>query len=485
MVIQFLKHTAFRIWTATLVSVFSSLWLLSLLDNAAGLATPLVILAIFFSLSFAASGWLGTNLALRLLPSILHEAGVYERSGEPYKAEKAYQKALALYDSFLMSPKARRSGMPALASRMARLYAAQAERQAAADRFMEEYLDSYPADQDIAENWLQTREYQGGLAPRQHDLAARIGEAHADNTAIQIILARLYLLAKRTDFPALQTYRRAMAAPLAASAIMTTDLANVFIDEGRSDEWALPVYLRAAAQQPSWEALRCGVAACLRWIRPSDGNADLLAQAETVLGKTDAETLRRMSSGFVPPSGSYPVHDAWETGEEIEPAGTVSLITRLREAGTRISRFRQGLHGKVAERVRRSTGLRRTLTWSLIGGLGALAAMFTINTVGYLTPSPVPEPQPVAPPVVDAPAPMPYTLQVAAYLKPGYAERYIESLRKQSVDAYLVKAHGNDKTWYQVRVAHFPDKAAARAYGSNLKAEGLIEDFYVARDQEP
>jgi hypothetical protein len=482
-----LKHTAFRIWAATAISVPGSLWILSLLDHDGGLLTPLLLLAVFFVLCFAVSGWLGVKLALGLLPSILHEAGVYERNGEPQKAESAYRKALALYESYLMSPGARRRGIATLVSRMARLYAAQTERQAAADQFMDVYLENYPADHEIAENWLQTREYQGGLAPHQQDLAARIGQAHADNISIQTRLARLYLLGKRTDFPALQTYRRVMATPESKSSNMAMDLANVFIDEGRSDEWALPVYLRAAAQQPAWETLRCGIAACLRWIRPSDGNADLLEQAHAILGSTDEETLRRMSSGFVPPSGSFTLQDTPQIKEDVDPDRPRKVALRLREVGSHIHRLRQDLRGKIVDRMRRSAGLRRTLTWGLIAGLGTLATIFTINTVGYLTPSPVPEPAPlpVQPTVEKPPPPMPYTLQVAAYLKPEHAEDYIKSLRKQSVDAYLVKARGNDKTWYQVRVAQFPDKAAARTFGSNLKAEGLIEDFYVARNQKP
>ena len=128
------------------------------------------------------------------------------------------------------------------------------------------------------------------------------------------------------------------------------------------------------------------------------------------------------------------------------------------------------------------------MTWSLIAGLGVLATVFLINTVGYLTPSPVPEPAPqaIAPtPVVTPPPPMPYTLQVAAYLKPEHAERYLASLKKQAIDAYVIKAHGDDKIWYQVRIDHFPDKDTARAYGSRLKEKGIIDDFYVASTQEP
>lgn len=485
--IQLLKHMAFRIWAATVLSVPLSLWLLSLLNNASGLAMPLGVLIVLFSLFFAVSGWLTSQLALRLLSPMLHEAAVWERSGDPHRAEKVYQKALALYDSFLISPRARRIGIPSLVSRMARMYAAQTDNPATAGPFMEAYLNTYPTDHEIAENWLQTREYQGGLEPHQEELAARIGEIHVDRMAIQTTLARLYLNDQRTDFPALQTYRRAMAFPLSSSSAIAIDLSEVFIREGRSDEWALPVYLNAAEQQPPWEALRCGIAACLRWILPSDHNTDLLARAKKILGRIDEETLVRMSSGFVPPTGSYRANDMQETGES-DTGGLIhdGMLARLKGIGTRTSQSRHRLQAMVVDYVRRSPGLRHAMTWSLITGLGVIAALFLINTVGYLTPSPVPEPQPVEPPpVVIPPPPMPYTLQVAAYLKPEHAERFLERLKKQAIDAYVIQAHGNDKTWYQVRISHFPDKATARTFGSNLKEKGIIEDFYVARAQEP
>ena len=120
-------------------------------------------------------------------------------------------------------------------------------------------------------------------------------------------------------------------------------------------------------------------------------------------------------------------------------------------------------------------------------GLGILAALFIVHTIGYLAPSPTPPPTapsaPVPPQEAVAPAPpMPYTLQVAAYLKPEHAERYLKDLKANGIEAYLKQAQANDKTWYQVRIAHFPTKAEALAYGSGLKARGLVEDFYVAKD---
>jgi tetratricopeptide (TPR) repeat protein len=485
--IQSLKHTAFKLWAATAVAVPMSLWLLAQLNTAGGLAVPLAVLSVLFLLGYTASGWLASQLALRLVHPVLHEAGVWERSGEVDKAEEVYQKALLLYDSFLMAPAARRKGLPPLIARMARMYAAQTEKQEAGDDFLEHYLEIDPTDLDMAKTWLQSREYQGGITPHQQDLVARIGEIHKGEPTLQMTLARLYLQGRQTDFPALQTYRRAMSVAPEHFPTIAVDLSRVFIGEGRSDEWALPVYLQASQQQPHWEELRCGLAACLRWILPSERNAKWLAHAREIVGAVDEETLVRMSSGFVPPTGSFRIEALHE--KHVAPGAGPARKGITAPLGQAFLHFRSTvgqLQAGIVGRVRRSPGLRRGITWSLITGLGVLAAVFLINTVGYLTPSPAPEPPPLAPAPSTPPAPpKPFTLQVAAYLKPEHAERYLESLRKQSIDAYVVRAHSNDKTWYQVRIAHFPDKTEALAYGSSLKAEGLIEDFYVARDQTP
>ena len=487
MTIQSLKHNAFRIWAATVFAIPLCLWLLSRWNENAGLAVPLTVLSLLFALGYAASGWLGTRLAQRMIPPILHEAGIWERSGDMDRAQQACQKALSLYDSFLMAPSARRAGLPRLVARMARMYAAQTERHEAADAFLEHFLEMNPGDAEIAQTWLLGRAYHGGLTPRQQDLAARIGDAHVDNMTIQMGLARLYLLAEQTDFPALQTYRRVMSAVPGQFGAIVLDLSRVFIGEGRSDEWALPVYLLAARQAPQWEALGCGLAACLRWILPSERNAEWLDQARQVIGDVDDETLVRMSSGFVPPTGGYRVEEA--PGAEADVIGRTLpgvTLSRLRQSAGRITDLMGKLPAAVVGGLRRSPGLRRGITWGLMAGLGIIATVFLINTVGYLTPSPPPEPEPVTPPVaVPAPPPMPYTLQVAAYLKPEHAQRYLDELRKHAIGAYVVKAHSNEKTWYQVRIAHFPDKAQALAYGGTLKAKGLIEDFYVAMDQAP
>jgi cell division septation protein DedD len=95
--------------------------------------------------------------------------------------------------------------------------------------------------------------------------------------------------------------------------------------------------------------------------------------------------------------------------------------------------------------------------------------------------TPAPSATAVADPAaVSAPPPADlFTLQVAAHLKQEYALKLVEDLKKKGLDAYWIETVSGGKTWYQVRIAHFPDQASAREFGRNLKWKGVIDDFYV------
>ena len=71
------------------------------------------------------------------------------------------------------------------------------------------------------------------------------------------------------------------------------------------------------------------------------------------------------------------------------------------------------------------------------------------------------------------------TLQVAANLKSEYALKFVDDLKQRGYDAYWIETASGGKTWYQVRIAHFPDPQSARDFGARLKQKGIIEDFYV------
>ncbi len=477
--IPFLKNCAFRIWCAGLLAFVLSLGLLTQTGEAAALGTPLLVFALIYGAVFVSLGWLTNHIVRIQLDPLLHEAGILERGGMGLEAEQAFDKSLTLLDSFLISPRRRRRYLRILGERMARFYAAQAEKNGRAFQWITRYLNAHPEDGAIAEVWLQDMEGLAGWTKTQQDLAARIGEAHSGDRHIQTILARIYISAARTDFPALQTYRRVMTAPEGAPGPMIGELARLFIKEGRADEWALTAYVQAARQGASSPDLLCGLAACLRWIQDAERNRGLVKQARQITGPIGKDELERMSSGFLPPTG------------RLEPvAGSIQSSARLRAGfGWTADRFRAMGRGlaqgaQKAAVALRSPRLRKVLKAGLIGGLALIAAALIFSTAGHLV-KPPPPPPPPAPEVAVKIEPAPYTLQVAAYLKPGHADRFIRILKAKGQDAYRVEARSHQKIWYQVRVGHFPTKAAARAHGQQLKTEGAIEDFYVANYRKP
>ncbi|MBL0714666.1 MAG: SPOR domain-containing protein [Desulfosarcina sp.] len=475
--IHLLKNTAFRIWSAGLAALMVSLWLLPHTGEAVSIFKPLLIVGILFAAAFSGIGWLTDRIVRIQLRPLLHEAGILERGGMGLAAERAFENALALLDSFMVTPRHRRYYLRALGKRMARFYAAQAEKNDQAVKWITRYLRAYPGDGAIAEVWLQDMESRSGWTKSQQDLATRIGEARSDDRRVQAALARLYIRAHRTDFPALQTYRRIMEDPDWGLGPMVLDLARLFIKEGRADEWALRAYVHAAQRRAPSENLLCGLAACLRWIQTSERTRDLLTQARTLIGASGENDLERMSSGFFPPTTRF------ESGAEaarplsVFHSGYIRVVHLTGDLGNWMGR---GIQTATAGMT--STRLPTLLKVGLIVGLAIAAITLLFNTAGHLVRPPSPPPPP-PPKVAVKIEPTPYTLQVAAYLKPEHAERYVQGLQGKGLDAYRIEAQGHQKTWYQVRVGHFPTKAAARSHGRELKAAGVIEDFYVANYQ--
>lgn len=116
-----------------------------------------------------------------------------------------------------------------------------------------------------------------------------------------------------------------------------------------------------------------------------------------------------------------------------------------------------------------------------------LAVAGIVLTVAWRAVSRVPEPLPPPPetpapvqPIAPPPITDPFTIQVAAYMTADDAQRFVDQLKQAQLDAFWTQAASANRTWYQVKISHFPTKAQAREYGETLKSKGLIDDFYVA-----
>jgi hypothetical protein len=482
MMVSLLRHSTFRLWAAIVLGGLASLAVLPFLQAYLGLGSNILVTGVILLVFFLTVGWASNRWALHKADRLTAEAGVFERDGMYPEAEDAFRRAVALFDSFMVSPAVRRKRAAGLGARIARFYLARSRLDQTSEDFLADYLNSNPKDGEVARHWLHRVEARGGLKDEHQELAWRIGEAQPKDIYIQRILARFYLLLERTDFSALQTYRRVCEAEDPAPREFIAELAKLFLKEKRADEWALAIYLQALACDGDRTEYLRGLAACVHWIPDTGRTRRQLQQARQYLQTIDANTLKTMAAGFNPPLPSEAVRKA---RRRIRPAALVAAATR-NMASLTASALQRAIDRiiQAASLMRHSRRARRLFTGILLSGLALAIAGLVVNTVSHLKVTEAPPaqkaPEPVLPVVTD-----PFTLQVAAYLKPEYAKSYVQDLKKQGLDAYWSEAVRGDKRWYQVRLSHFATKQSARDYGETLKSQGIIDDYYVANFSRP
>jgi len=467
-------------WLSALLGGLACLWVLPAIQSRIGLEWVPLPAAAILTVFFLGTGWALNQWGMNIVRRLVYDAGVRERDGMYTEAEDAFRRAMAMFDSFLISPFRKREKSTLLASRLARFYLARAEKSHDSESFIVAYLYARPDDEEVAEDWLNQIQSRGGLREEHQELAFRIGSALPKNRAVQLALARFYLLLERTDFPALQAYRRVCYADDQAPQPFVNDLARLFIRERRADEWALKIYLQALEGGAEESELLGGVAACVRWAPEAERKSPLLLKAHSYLRGLDEFRLSAMHAAFKPP----------------QPALPSPKMGYWRPLGTRVVDIMHGLSKSVVygpasafQRIKKrikflahltqsSRKAKRAAAGALLAVLTAGIAILLINTVNYLVKTDIAAGGKANP--AEAVVTDPFTIQVAAYLNSVHAHRFVDQLKKQGLDAYWNEAMSGNKKWYQVRVSHFADKRSARQYAEALKARGIIEDYYIA-----
>jgi len=484
-VLYILRHISLRIWASVLLGGLMSLWILPVFHPHIWLDWSLVPALVIMIVVFMAVGWFSNRLGLSVVERLIREATTWERVGAYRGAEEAFNKATAILDSFLLSPLVKRKESAKLAARLARFYLARADKNHSSETFIIAYLKSHPEDEEVAENWLQQVESHGGLKADHYELAFRIGNAQPENTIIQHLLARFYLSEGRTDFPALQTYRQVLSESSNETIDIVEGLAELFLRERRADEWALRIYLQAFRLSSERHKLLRGIAACVHWTHETERTTHLLQQARKLLVSLDEMQLKKLRAGFNPP-GLEPAEQKISAQLKVG----ITLWKVVRQIGSSLFNLITsaafeliGSARDLINLIKRSRRSKLILEWTMITLLAIGVITLMVNTVSHLirTKRALYEKEKAIEIVVTDP----FTLQVAAYLKPQDAERYVKYLKTKKLDAFWIKRRGKRKVWYQVRVSHFANKASARAYGKNLKAQGIIDDFYVANYERP
>jgi hypothetical protein len=479
------RNIAFRLWLTTLIAGLLCLWILPAFQFRIGLDWVIIPVVALFVFVFSGIGWATTQWGLGRVERLILEAGTHERDGMIAEAEAGFQRALAIFDSFLISPFVRRKKSLRLASRMARFYSARVDTSSFSEVFLTAYLQAYPEDEEIAEHWLQQRESRGGIDEEDQDLAFLIGDTHPDNRKIQQIMAGYYLLLERVDYSALQAYRAISEKEGRPAAEFVDGLADLFLRIRRCDHWALRIYLQSFEHRPGKHDLLRGIAAATLQAPVNGTSSGVFKRAERILSQFNDDEIKQLGIGFRP-AGQIP-----------EPRQSARNIRHRELRAKRVRKASRDFFGiftslvtgtiSLVKRpfvlVRHSAKARRAFAGIFIAALAAGIGFFIFNTIGHLV-------QPEEPGVKKAESPAalvtdPFTLQVAAYLKQDYARQYVETLRKKDLDAYFSVVVSGSKKWYLVRISHFPEKKSARVFGQDLKRRGVIDDFYVANYDRP
>ena len=98
-------------------------------------------------------------------------------------------------------------------------------------------------------------------------------------------------------------------------------------------------------------------------------------------------------------------------------------------------------------------------------------------------------PQPQPPPAQAQPGVtrLGYTIQVGAFANLDNAVRLADTLQSLGENAtyYAASAQESPRRLYRVRFGNFPTREAARARAVDLRASGMIQDFYIVAPEEP
>ena len=491
-----LRHFAVRLWGTVFFGTAACILVLPFWQSILKLQwvtvpVVLVMLIIFFLLGFLMNQW-----GLAKIQRLIYEAGIWERGGVSDSARDVYERAVIIFDSFWLSPSARRKGELVIINRLARFYLSQPATMESAADLVKRHLLHHPEDPALARTWLE--QIQTISRPTANDdlLAAQIGAVLSDDEQVQILLMQYYLSHQRHDFDALQTYRRVWEQASELPDAIWHALARMLLENRLLNDWTLQVYLKAHLSGEPYSLE--GIVAAYKYLQPHPGNQALLSQAESIRSGVDTDFLEKAALRF----------------REAAPVAAAAGISSKQVAGkpATVAMAEQALLGGQTLKRLVSAGILVVLRWiSLAGrlvakcrqlsvrppgrrayrlGIAAVAVIFTgvmiwVFSHQYYQGGAPDEQSSIQPPqTVKDTALKPFTIQVAAYLNPEDAKRYVSQLKKLGLDAFSTQAVSAQRKWYQVKVSSFETKLSAQEYGQKLKSQGVIDDFYVANFQK-
>ena len=456
-------------WLATLVVLPASFLVLPRLAGWFPGTPAVVFLVIIYLVTGLSIGFALDVTGLWRIKGLIREAQLWERSGISTRAEKKFIKAVRIYDSAWLSWLAARRAWSLLASTLARFYLASGSERREIQGAAGAWLAANPKDRTLARFWLERmQEHLLSNTSAQYVLSALADHWYGDPELCRM-LVDLFLKLGRMDFSARRLYRSFLDLVEKDSLATEKDRAHVKmireIMSARLDTPEPALESGRSTPDPDYDTTFGDEKTKAEDFKSDDkGLLAGIQNDETFAG--EVETLGMQRGGM-------------DDIEPREPVRRSALLSSIRKGAAGWTSSIAGRTGKAKDAALHFMQAReRFWKWArpvILGCLGIWLAAFAWGTFSHMFKE---AEQPPAKQIKVA-IPKPFTIQVAAYLKQKHADRYVADLAEKGVQAATRISKAGGKTWYLVRVSEFTDQKSAQAYGNRLKADHLIDDFFV------
>ncbi|WP_321494620.1 SPOR domain-containing protein [uncultured Desulfobacter sp.] len=471
---RIVRHISVRFWLTTLMVLPSGFILFPKLSGWLSDMPATVFIALMYVVCGLGLGIFMDLAGLWKIKGLVRDAQLWERSGIASRAEKKFIRAVRIYDSAWISPWAARRVKPMLTSSLARFYLASGSKRREIQGAAGVWLAQNPKDESLARFWLERLQDQDvSRTSTQSILTALADNWYADSDLCRILVG-IFLDQGRLDFSARRLYRSFL------NIIYMAGKDKNLSDQDQEREERIREMMSEKLGTPEPDTIPS---------RPEPDSGTLGDVRGDLASFTPGDLAGNLESdGMLESFGEQPL--------EYGPAGwrREQDIYAGKNSSGRMSALMSGIGRKTAgggSFIAAGTGRAkyavlnliqaREKWWSrvrgiMIAGLALWLIFFAWGTFSHMfktTEQPAQQ--------IKVAIPKPFTIQVVAYRKKAHAEQYMEALAQKGLETSIKVADGGGKTWYLVRISEFTDQNSAQAYGNRLKADHIIDEFFVTK----
>ncbi len=461
------RHISVRFWLTSLVVLPSGFMLFPRLSGW----FPEIPAPVFIPFMYLVWG-LGLGVFMDIaglwrIRGLVRNAQLWERSGIATRAEKKFIRAVRIYDSAWISPLAARRAGPMLTASLARFYLASGSRRREIQGAASAWLAQNPKDESLARFWLERIQDQDMSKTLTQSILTTLADHWYADPDFCRVLVDIFLAQGRMDFSARRLYRSFL------------DMADGDKDAPQQDKARVETIrdmmfsrLDMCEPEPDPEISEPGLGTL------GDERMDVTTFMPTDQGDGGPLTSLGDQAFEDGPAGWRP-EEGIHTGQQT--SGRMSAL--MSGIGRKAAGGRSFIANRTVKAKHAVLNLiqGREKWWGRVQGImiacvGVWLIFFVWGTFSHMFKT---SPQPAR--QIKFVIPKPFTIQVAAYHKKAHADNYMAILARKGVETFMKVTDGGGKTWYLVRVSEFIDQKSAQAYGNRLKADQIIDDFFVTK----